>query len=159
MEYSRELLEMAGIDMTTEDVIGLVGQWAEKRPDVGYISDIQIQKVLLAAELERLKGQGSSAEDISKLVELKSAVNNHDNKVALFSALISVHPADFVYPRLLGDELVRKRRISEARIWYLKGIDLDPRDIAGKIGTRSITQGSSALLAPIHRPEKSYHGG
>jgi hypothetical protein len=43
VEFSRELLELAGVSMSKEDVISIVGQWAEKRPDVRTFSKLTTQ--------------------------------------------------------------------------------------------------------------------
>ena len=40
IEYTRDVLEMVGIDMPKENVVGLVAQWADKGPDVRTFSKL-----------------------------------------------------------------------------------------------------------------------
>jgi hypothetical protein len=98
---------------------------------MSYHSNYGVEKVLIAAELERFRSLAVSPGDTSKALEFESAANNPNDRVPLLSLLLSLHPGDYVYPRLMGDELFRKARISEAMKWYQIAIELDPRNGVG----------------------------
>jgi hypothetical protein len=86
----------------------------------------EIEKVLITAELERFRSLPLSQGEASKVLEFESVANNVQNRIPLLTALLSLHPGDYVYPRLLADELWRESQTSDAAISYHMGIELDP---------------------------------
>src|SRR5271168_2696108 len=92
-------------------------------PDEFADTAVQTKAVLVLEAFINLIGQ--------QLTYLKSVTNNLQNRIPLLTALLSLHPRDYVYPRLLGDELLRESRTSEAMISYHLGIELDPSNTVG----------------------------
>ena len=90
IEYTRDILEMVGIDMTKENVVGLVAQWADRRPDVRTFSEL-------------------TADDFNKLCKSIYDIVNINDDVLRQRVLDSIIPPHFL-PMLRISRLVSSRR-------------------------------------------------
>lgn len=86
----------------------------------------EIENVFLREIFQRAKSLATTWTETARVLNLESLANLTHNSAALLMILAILEPRDHVYPRLIGDEMLKMKLYSTAMVYYNIGIHLDP---------------------------------